>query len=147
MDNLLLLAVQAIVGGILYCVRFPQKKYDMARVITYAIVYVAMVGEALGLLFGLFLEGAIFSSMTMLLFIVFAFSMRGWDIVANDIMAKTGANFFSVHMCMGSIALISLTGTILGPVIMIMFAAIFTGAIVFFMVMLSAFIAPHIAGK
>lgn len=147
MENLLLLAVQAIVGGILYVVRFPQKKYDMARIIAYAIVYVAMVGEALGLLFGLFLDGAMFSPMTALLFIVSAFLMRGWDAVANDIMAKTGANFFFVHMYMGSIALISLIGTVVGPMLMIMFAAIFTGAVVFFMVMLSAFIAPHIAGK
>ena len=146
MENFLLLAVQAIVGGVLYVLR-TSKKYDMACVIAYAIVYVAMMGEALGLLFGLFLEGAMFSPMTMSLFIVSAFLMWGWDIVANDIMAKTGASFTLTHVCMGSIALISLIGTVVGPMNMIMFAAIFTGATVFFMVMLSAFIAPYIAGK
>jgi len=146
MENFLLLAVQAIVGGVLYVLR-TSKKYDMARIIAYAIVYVILVGEALGLLFGLFLDGEMFSPMTILLFIVSAFLMWGWDIVTNDIMAKTGASFILTHMCMGSIALISLIGTVVGPMNMITFGAIFAGATVFFMVILSAFIAPYIAGK
>jgi hypothetical protein len=138
------LIVQAIIGMALYAMRFP--KHDTLRVVSYAALYAAGVGEVLAVLLEYLRMGDLWGTPVILFFLFFVFLVYQGDRMVNDIIAATGVSYRRARMLCEVVVVIALFATTLAIQSFNTFASavVFVCATVAVMVLGTACIAPYL---